>query len=274
MGVLILGLINNIMNLLSVPAYPQEIIKGLIIIFAVLLQILNKRGLCIMKKRDVKIIASILAADYARLGEEVERMEKAGVDGIHIDIMDGHFVEDIAFGPGFVKAIRPLTKLGLDAHLMVSKPEAVIGKMIEAGIDMIFIHVESCEDLLYCVREIRKKGKKAGIAVDCATPISDVEQILPEVDAVLLISVNLGIGGQEYKEQITEKIKQTRDLLQKKGLHHVEIAVDGGISLLNIKKVTDAGVTFAIIGTALLKNDNPGETVKRIRKIVSERSKP
>jgi ribulose-phosphate 3-epimerase len=212
----------------------------------------------------IKICASILAADYSKLGEEVKLAEQSEVDFIHVDIMDGHFVSDISFGAGMVKALKPLTNLKINSHLMIENPESFIDDFSEAGSDIITIHPESCAHLYRAVQTIKRNGKRPAIGINSTTSLKVLDWIIGEVDMVLLICVNMGMGGQGYIPFITEKIKQLKEIVLSKNLN-VDIAVDGAIGLKNIYDVTKAGANIIIAGTTLFKSENMTETVKKLR---------
>jgi ribulose-phosphate 3-epimerase len=212
----------------------------------------------------IKICASILASDYSKLGEEIKRAEQSGVDYIHVDIMDGHFVSDITFGAGMVKVLKPLTKLKFNSHLMIENPEFFINDFIQAGSDIITIHPESCPHLYRAVQTIKSNGKRPAIGINSTTSLKVLDWIISEVDMVLLICVNMGMGGQNYIPFMTEKIKQLKDIVQSKNLK-VDIAVDGAIGLKNIYEVTKAGANIIIAGTTLFKSENMNETVRKLR---------
>ncbi len=198
----------------------------------------------------IKVSASILAADYAKLGEESRRAEKAGADMIHVDIMDGSFVPTITIGPQMVKALRQHTVLPLDVHLMIVNPERHIDEFAKSGADMITVHAEACLHLHRTLQAIREAGMKAGVALNPATPLSALDYILDDIDLVLLMSVNPGYGGQSFIPAILGKIAQMRKLIDE-GEKKTDISVDGGISATNAQKIISAGASVLSVGTAV-----------------------
>ncbi len=199
----------------------------------------------------VKLAPSILSADFARLGEQVQEAEAAGADWIHVDVMDGHFVPNLTMGPVVVRSLRPHTRLPLDVHLMIEAPERLIPAFAEAGADRITVHVETCPHLHRTVQQIRGLGKKAGVALNPATPVVALEEILPYVDLILVMSVNPGFGGQQYIPTSTPKVARVREMLDAAGLTHVELEVDGGIGPHNVAEVVQAGATVIVAGSAV-----------------------
>ncbi len=199
----------------------------------------------------VKISPSFLSADLTRLGEQIQEAEQGGADWIHVDVMDGQFVPNLTFGPLIVRALRSVTRLPLDVHLMIETPERLIPAFADAGADILTVHVEACVHLHSVVQHIKNLGKKAGVALNPATPIAAVEEILPFVDLVLVMSVNPGFSGQTYIPSITTKIARMRRLLDERGLTHVELEVDGGVKPTNIAEVVRAGATAVVAGSAV-----------------------
>ena len=195
---------------------------------------------------------SILSADFAKLGEGVERAAKAGAEYIHIDVMDGAFVPNISFGMPVIKAIRPLTDKVFDVHLMIEEPVRYIQEFVDAGADMITVHVEACKHLHRTVQVIKSYGIKAGVVLNPATSLSTIEEILPEVDMVLLMSVNPGFGGQKYIETTTDKIRRLRQMINDRNLN-VDIEVDGGVTLDNVDMLIEAGANILVAGSAVYK---------------------
>ena len=209
-------------------------------------------------KRRIKLSPSILSADYARLGEAVTEATRAGADYIHVDVMDGHFVPQVTVGALMVKALRPWTELPLDVHLMVESPERQIEEFAKAGADIITIHVEACTHLHRTIQQIKELGKKAGVSLNPATPIDSLEEILPSVDLVLVMTVNPGFGGQTFIKDMPEKIARIRAELDRRGLE-AELEVDGGISAATAPLVVRAGATVLVAGAAIFAT---GESVK------------
>ncbi len=212
----------------------------------------------------VKIAPSILSANFIKLGEEIKAVEKAGVDLIHIDIMDGHFVPNITIGPFIVESIRETTALPLDVHLMIEEPDTYLKDFIKAGADFITVHLEASVHLHRTVQWIKEAGIKAGVSLNPATPIRGLEYILSDLDMALLMSVNPGFGGQTFIPQIIGKIKTLRKLVDERGLSTL-IEVDGGINLDNIKTVADAGADILVMGSAFFNSRDYKAIVKSIK---------
>jgi len=212
----------------------------------------------------IRIAPSILASDFSRLGEEITRVEKAGADLIHIDIMDGHFVPNITIGPPVVKSLRQTTALPFDVHLMIENADNYIDSFIDAGADIISIHPECNYHLHRSIQKIKQRKKKAAVALNPATPLSAVDWILKDVDMILVMTVNPGFGGQLYIDEMTEKVRQLKKIIDSRGLH-VDIEVDGGIDTGNIYKVTEAGANVIVAGTTVFKAADTAEIIKDLK---------
>ncbi len=197
-----------------------------------------------------KLAPSILSADFSRLGEQIAAAEAAGVDWIHVDVMDGHFVPNLTIGPLIVRAIRPLTELPIDVHLMIEQPERYIAAFADAGADHIIVHVETCPHLHRTIQQIKGLGVKAGVTLNPATPLSALEEILPYVDQVLVMSVNPGFGGQSYISGSTQKIARLRQMLTAIR-STAEISVDGGINVKTVRAAAEAGASVLVAGSAI-----------------------
>jgi len=199
-----------------------------------------------------KLAPSILSADFARLGDQVKEAERAGADYIHVDVMDGHFVPNITIGPIVVAALRPHTRLPLDVHLMIEQPERYVGDFANAGADIITVQQEACTHLHRIVEQIKGLNKKAGVAINPATPISVLEEILPYVDLVLVMTVNPGFGGQSFIETMPRKIAAMRQMIDARGLaSRIELEVDGGINATAAPRVVAAGAQVLVAGSAI-----------------------
>jgi ribulose-phosphate 3-epimerase len=212
-----------------------------------------------------KIAPSILSADFTRLGEEVKAVEKAGADYIHVDVMDGHFVPNITIGPMIVKAVRRVTQLPLDVHLMISDPDRYIGDFAEAGADILTVHAETLNHLHRSVQAIRNLGVKPSVSLNPATPLEPLDYILEDLDMVLLMSVNPGFGGQAFIPSVVPKIQRLKERIDRKGLD-VEIEVDGGIGPDTINQVSQAGAEVFVAGSAIFGSKDYEETIRVMRK--------
>jgi ribulose-phosphate 3-epimerase len=212
-----------------------------------------------------KIAPSILSADFSKLAEEIEAVEKAGADYIHIDVMDGHFVPNITVGPMIVKAAQKTTDLPLDVHLMIENPELYIDDFVEAGSDLITVHAETVTHLHRLLGVIRDAGLKAGAALNPSTPLSSIEYVLEHLDMVVLMTVNPGFGGQSFIPEVVPKIRELKKMLVQKGMD-LDIEVDGGITVDNIAHVAQAGANVFVAGNAVFGSNNYAETISMMRK--------
>jgi ribulose-phosphate 3-epimerase len=212
----------------------------------------------------IKIAPSILSADFARLGDEVRALEAGGADYVHVDVMDGHFVPNITIGPLVVEAVRKVTKLPLDVHLMIENPDRYIADFAKAGADIITVHQEAVPHLHRTVQLIHSLGKKAGVSLNPATPVSSLEVILEELDLVLLMSVNPGFGGQSFIPSALAKITALRREIDRRGLK-VELEVDGGVKTDNIGRIAAAGADVFVAGSAVFATPDYAKTIALLK---------
>lgn len=212
----------------------------------------------------MKIAPSILAADFRKLGTEIEAVDRAGADWIHVDVMDGHFVPNLTLGPPIVESIRKCTKLPLDVHLMITNADRYIPQFAEAGADHILVHQEACPHLHAVLQDIRKRGARPGVVVNPATPVEFVAPVLPDIDILLVMSVNPGFGGQTLIESTVEKVEQARRLREQRGLDFA-IEVDGGIKIENAHLVAAAGADVLVVGTGLFGTADYDATIAALR---------
>lgn len=212
----------------------------------------------------LKIAPSILSADFAKLGEEITAVEKAGADYIHVDVMDGHFVPNITIGPLIVEAIRPVTKLPLDVHLMIDNPDQYIEAFAKAGADYITVHVEACRHLHRTIHHIKSFGIKAGVVLNPATPVNTIEHILKDIDMVLLMSVNPGFGGQKFIPEVLPKIRRVKEMADSIG-KDLEIEIDGGVNSETAKLCVEAGANVLVAGSAIYDQEDYAAAISLIR---------
>jgi ribulose-phosphate 3-epimerase len=215
-----------------------------------------------------KIAPSILSADGSRLGQEIADVEAAGADWIHIDVMDGHFVPNLTIGPGLVASIRKATKLPFDVHLMIENPEKFIDAFAESGADRITVHVEASVHLHRTVAMIREKGLKAGISLNPATPLVQIEPILPDIDLLLVMTVNPGFGGQKFIGGSLSRIRQAKEAIRAMA-PGVLLEVDGGVTLKNIRSIADAGADVLVAGSAIFGSGDYPATIGAMKSLLA-----
>jgi ribulose-phosphate 3-epimerase len=215
----------------------------------------------------IKLSASILSADFGRLAEQVRSAEQAGVDWIHVDVMDGHFVPNITIGPAVTQAVSQITGLPLDVHLMISNPERYVEAFVEAGADWLGIHVEATVHLERLIQQIKEAGAKAAVTLNPATPLNCLEYVLPEVDMVLLMTVNPGFSGQKFIPAVLPKVRRLRQMIDAQGLD-VLIQVDGGVQVDTIRDLVAAGADVLVSGSGIFNERPVAENVRRLRELM------
>ena len=216
----------------------------------------------------IKIGASLLSADFSRLGREVRRAENGGADFIHLDVMDGHFVPNITFGPGIVKALRKETDLPFYTHLMIEKPEKYIKQFVQAGSDFVFIHEEACTNVISALQMIKKLDVKAGMALKPETPLDAAVKALDEVDGLLIMTVEPGFGGQAFINVMLPKIEEAKKTILDKGLN-IDIGVDGGVNVETAPLAVKAGANVLVAGSAIYGQRNVKRAIQRLRESIS-----
>ncbi|MBD2846153.1 ribulose-phosphate 3-epimerase [Paenibacillus sp. IB182496] len=211
------------------------------------------------------IAPSILSADFAKLAEDIAHVERGGADWIHVDVMDGHFVPNLTFGPMVVQAVRPHTQLPLDVHLMIEHPERSVAEFAQAGADRITVHAEACVHLHRVLHMIREQGLPAGVALNPATPLAAVEHVLDDVDLILIMTVNPGFGGQQFIPHSADKVRQLRRLLRERGRDEVLIEVDGGINAETAPLIRAAGADVLVAGSAVFSETDRAAAIHALR---------
>lgn len=212
----------------------------------------------------IKLAPSILSADFARLLEDVKKVENAGCEYLHIDVMDGHFVPNITLGPQIVKSLRKDVNMIFDAHLMIENPDNYIKDFVDTGCDIIVVHQEACKHLHRTIQNIKSHGIKAGVSLNPATSIECIKHIIEDIDMVLIMTVNPGFGGQSFIESMIPKIEELKSFIDSKGLN-IDIQVDGGIKPSNVDKVVKAGANIIVAGSAIFNSDDIESTIKLFR---------
>jgi ribulose-phosphate 3-epimerase len=220
--------------------------------------------------RKIEIAPSILSADFAKLAEEIEEIERAGADIVHLDVMDGHFVPNLTIGPPVIAAIRKKTGLPLDAHLMIENPDRFVEAFIQAGVNMLSVHIEADVHINRTLNYIREKGVKAGVAVNPGTSLSSLEEILPIADYILIMTVNPGFGGQQFIPSMLKKIGRLRESVVKNG-YSTRIEVDGGIDMNNLPDVLDAGAEIVVAGSTIFGSQQGVSAAVQELKRIAER---
>jgi ribulose-phosphate 3-epimerase len=216
----------------------------------------------------IEILPSILAADFARLGEQVAEVETAGCRMLHVDVMDGHFVPNLTLGPPLVQSLRKVTRLILDVHLMITDPDKYAPLFIEAGANQVSVHQEVCNNLDRTLRMIQEHGARAGVVINPATPVSTLEEVLDVADYVLIMSVNPGFGGQVFIPNALKKVRQLTALKKARGLP-LPIEIDGGVTMENVADVVQAGVEWIVAGSSIFHTVNPADAFQEMRRAAS-----
>ena len=212
----------------------------------------------------VKIAASILSADFSKLGEEIKAVEQAGADWIHIDVMDGHFVPNITIGPLVVEAVRKITELPLDVHLMIEDADKYIKDFAQAGADILTVHVEACPHLHRTIYHIKEQNVRAGVVLNPSTPLSSLEEVLHEIDMVLLMSVNPGFGGQTFISSLLDKTMNLKEIMGQYE-HEFDLEVDGGIKVENAGEIKEVGANVLVAGSAIFNSKNYKKAIQQLR---------
>ena len=214
------------------------------------------------------IAPSILSADFSKLGDEVKSVEAAGADWIHVDVMDGHFVPNITIGPLVVEAVRRVTSLPVDVHLMIENPDRYIKDFADAGADLISVQVEACVHLNRTIQLIKELDRRAGVVLNPSTPLSSLEWIMEDIDFIMIMSVNPGFGGQKFIPNSLDRVRALRKMIRERGLE-ILIEIDGGVNKNTIKNISDAGVDVFVAGSAIFKSPDYKKTIAKFRELIS-----
>ncbi|HHB77991.1 MAG TPA: ribulose-phosphate 3-epimerase [Saprospiraceae bacterium] len=216
-----------------------------------------------------KIAPSLLSADFAHLERDIRMLEQAGADILHFDVMDGQFVPNISIGIPVLKAVRRVTSLPIDVHLMIETPGLMVDAFVDAGADNVTIHFEAERHLHKVVHQIKAKGAQVGVAINPHTPVSVLEDILPDLDLVLVMSVNPGFGGQSFIPNTLDKLSRLRKIRDERDLSHIDIEVDGGVKIDNIKAIADAGADILVSGSGIFRAKNPAQMIHEMKALIN-----
>jgi len=219
--------------------------------------------------KQKKISPSLLSADFVNLERDIKMLEEGGAHLLHVDVMDGHFVPNITIGPPVVAAINKVASIPLDVHLMIENPGDYVDDFIKAGADYLTVHIEAAPHLHRVLQQIQAQGVKAGVSLNPHTPVSSIENVLDVLDMVLIMSVNPGFGGQSFIPQALNKVKQVKQMLKEHGKEHIEIEIDGGVKLDNIKDIADAGVDVFVSGSGIFKAEDPKDMIQQMIREIS-----
>ncbi len=219
--------------------------------------------------KQKKISPSLLSANFSNLEKDIKMLEEGGAHLLHLDVMDGHFVPNITMGPVIIEAINEVANIPLDVHLMIDDPDFYVNAFIDAGSDYLTIHAESTPHLHRVIQKIKARGIKAGVSLNPHTPISILENVLNDIDLILIMSVNPGFGGQSFIPNTIKKLQQLQIMLKENNAEHIEVEVDGGIKIENIKEVSDAGCDIFVSGSGIFKAENPKQMINDMIKILN-----